>query len=169
MSHQIDPFRSKPLACCVTERCLRGLVSGNELISEQSCGCATSRIARRIDLSRTFGHKPCPCSQLFRLAFELPAGGQNIAPARGAHGARIARVKHNIRKLLYPPPVRTFIRRAGPRIEQYEIDLGRNALNRAKSQDTRKLRLVAAAGQASCCACRISVLPQSPPSCLKGS
>jgi Transposase DDE domain len=40
--------------------------------------------------------------------------------------------------------------------------------HRAKSQDTRKLRLAAAAGQASCCACRVSVMPQSRPRSLKG-
>src|SRR5664279_1811103 len=70
--------------------------------------------------------EPCPCPQFFRLALQLPAGRQNVAPARRAHGARIASIEHDIGKFFDSIPVRTFIRRAGPGIERNEIDLGRN-------------------------------------------
>ena len=43
-----------------------------------------------------FHREPCPRAQLFRLAFQLPAGSQYISPAGSAHRTRIAGVEHNV-------------------------------------------------------------------------
>src|SRR5580658_8215229 len=59
--------------------------------------------------------------QFFALALELPAGGQNVAPTRRAHGARVARVEHDFREALDRLPVRAFERASGPGVERNEV------------------------------------------------
>ena len=45
-------------------------------------------------------HQPRPRAQFLALALELAAGGENVAPARRAHRARIARVEDDLREAL---------------------------------------------------------------------
>ena len=54
---------------------------------------------------------------------ELPAGREDIAPARRAHRRRVAGVEDVFGELLDLLPVRAFVSGAWPRIEWNEIDL----------------------------------------------
>ena len=65
--------------------------------------------------------------ELQALGLELPAGRHDVAPARRAHGARIARAVHDLGEALDLLPVRAFVRRAGPGIERDQVDLGGDA------------------------------------------
>src|SRR4051812_19878969 len=70
-------------------------------------------------------HQPRPRPQPLGLALELPAGGEDVAAARGANGAGVAGVEDNFGKPLDGLPIRTFVRRAGPGVERNEVDLRR--------------------------------------------
>ena len=71
------------------------------------------------------GLRGFPLPQAF--GFELAAGGENIAAARGSDRRRIAGPVHDIGKRGDILVGRTFIRRTRPGIERNEVDLGGNA------------------------------------------
>src|SRR5665213_3346096 len=73
--------------------------------------------------------EPVLRAQLHAFAFELAAGGHDVATARRAHRRGIARAVHDLGEFLDLVPVGAFIGRAGPGIERDEIDLRRNAAN----------------------------------------
>src|SRR5262249_41048368 len=66
-------------------------------------------------------------AQFQALRLELAARCHDVAATRGAHRARVARPVHHLSEALDLLPVRTLVRRAGPRIERDQIDLGRDA------------------------------------------
>src|SRR4051812_33798502 len=52
--------------------------------------------------------------QFFGFGFQLPAGGEDVAAARGAHRGGIAGVENILGKLFDSVPVRALVGRAGP-------------------------------------------------------
>ena len=100
-------------------------------VASNSCGpgrpqhCFRSILANGETLLQ---HEAGAGAQLFGFALQLAAGGQNVAAARRAHRARIARVEHDLGKALDGLPVRAFVGAARPGIERNEVDLGRQAL-----------------------------------------
>src|SRR6201991_2577119 len=72
--------------------------------------------------------------QFLGLGFQLPAGGEDVAAARGAHRRGIARIENIFGELFDLVPLRAFVNRAGPGIERDEIDLGRNAVEHLHQQ-----------------------------------
>src|SRR3954454_3195370 len=73
-------------------------------------------------------HEPRAGAQLFGLALELAAGGQDVPPARGADRRGVAGSEDDLREAFDALPIRAFIAAARPGIEGNQVDLGRDAL-----------------------------------------
>src|SRR5262245_54233013 len=96
-------------------------------------GTRRKRKSSRPRLSISVGHRHGAQGQalargeLFTGAFELPASGEDIAPARRAHRRGITGVENDLGEPFDLLPVGAFVFGAGPWIEWNEIDLRRNS------------------------------------------
>ena len=79
------------------------------------------------DKVRRRERRGCAPAQPDARRFELAAGGEDVAAARGAHRRRIAGGEDDVGERRDRRVRRAFVGRAGPRVERDQIDLGGNA------------------------------------------
>src|SRR5215469_4189893 len=91
---------------------------------------STSANLRRSRWSRSGGGKrrALAAPRTDAVGFELAAGSEDVAPARGAHRRRITGGKDDVGKRLDRRVGRAFERCARPGVERDQVDLGRDAL-----------------------------------------
>ncbi len=75
-----------------------------------------------------FQRDPVDLAHPFGFAFQLAAGGEDVAAPGGADGGCVAGFVDEVGELFDLLPRRALVVGAGPWVERDQVDLGRNAL-----------------------------------------
>ena len=105
------------------------------MLPRSAASLSTSRADQRHRNPPSCGSRTSPLP--LRRSLQLAAGGVDVAAARRAHRRRNARFEDDVAERPDPLVGRTFVGRAGPRVERDQIDLGRQAYWRISRTSSR--------------------------------